>query len=194
MESATHYAAKHGQGPTLIHLAWARYKQQLNRNPLRTKALTSACIAGVSDVVAQKITGRKYDFRRTIKLALYGLLWSGPVVHYWQNFLQRLFQGKADLNTAVKKVVLDQLTIGPILNLAFMTYTSVVVNGIPPAIAFNAIVNNYPGAQIQGWKVWPIASLINYRFIPLQFRVLFINVIALFWSIFLILKARATGK
>ena len=34
------------------------------------QALTSACTAGVSDVVAQKITGRKYDFRRTIKLAV----------------------------------------------------------------------------------------------------------------------------
>lgn len=30
-------------------------------------------------------------------------------------------------------------------------------------------------------QVWPIVSLINYRYVPVQFRVLFANVIALFW-------------
>jgi peroxisomal membrane protein 2 len=29
--------------------------------------------------------------------------------------------------------------------------------------------------------VWPLAGLINYRYIPLQYRVLFINLVALCW-------------
>jgi hypothetical protein len=30
-------------------------------------------------------------------------------------------------------------------------------------------------------QVWPLAGLINYRYIPLQYRVLFINLVALCW-------------
>lgn len=30
-------------------------------------------------------------------------------------------------------------------------------------------------------QVWSVVSLINYRFVPLQFRVLFANIVALFW-------------
>jgi hypothetical protein len=45
-------------------------------------------------------------------------------------YLQRWFAGKAEtLNTVLQKVALDQLTFGPLYNLAFMAYTSMVVNG-----------------------------------------------------------------
>jgi hypothetical protein len=30
-------------------------------------------------------------------------------------------------------------------------------------------------------QVWVPVGLINYRYVPLQFRVLFANIIALFW-------------
>jgi hypothetical protein len=52
------------------------------------------------------------------------------------------------------------------------------------------IRRDYPLVQLNGWKVWPVAALINYKFVPLQFRVLFINCVALGWSIFLLLRAR----
>jgi hypothetical protein len=45
-------------------------------------------------------------------------------------YLQRWFAGKAEtLQTVLQKVALDQLTFGPLYNLAFMAYTSMVVNG-----------------------------------------------------------------
>jgi len=30
-------------------------------------------------------------------------------------------------------------------------------------------------------QVWPLASLINYKFVPLRLRVLFVNMVAFFW-------------
>lgn len=30
-------------------------------------------------------------------------------------------------------------------------------------------------------QLWPLASFINYRFVPLRLRVLFVNVVAFFW-------------
>jgi peroxisomal membrane protein 2 len=63
----------------ILQLAWGSYLAQLNRKPLRTKALTSAFIAGLSDVVSQRIvTGGYKNYKRTLALAIYGLVWNGP--------------------------------------------------------------------------------------------------------------------
>jgi peroxisomal membrane protein 2 len=56
-----------------------------------------------------------------------------------------------------------------------------VRTGIPPASFGRKVVAEYPRLQLNGWKVWPLVSLINYRYVPVQFRVLFANVVALFW-------------
>jgi len=32
------------------------------------------------------------------------------------------------------------------------------------------------------WKFWPLANAVNFWFVPLQFRVLYMNVISLFWT------------
>jgi len=71
--------------------------------------------------------------------------------------------------------------------------------------------NDYPGIQLHGWKVglllaslhscqqnalhdlaptdmlclqlWPLASLVNYRFVPVKLRVLFVNCVAFLWYV-----------
>jgi Mpv17 / PMP22 family len=53
--------------------------------------------------------------------------------------------------------------------------------------------SDYPTAQIHSWKLWPAAALFNYRYVPLNLRVLFINVIALGWTTFLNWSATHNG-
>jgi hypothetical protein len=43
------------------------------------------------------------------------------------------------------------------------------------------IWREYPNVQLNGWKLWPAASMLNYRFVPLNYRVLYLNVVALIW-------------
>lgn len=35
------------------------------------------------------------------------------------------------------------------------------------------------------WKLWPIANLINFAFVPANLRVLFMNFVGLGWNIYL---------
>ena len=73
------------QHQPLLAIAWQSYLNNLQHKPLRTKALTSACIAGLSDVIAQRIISGSYkNVNRTLAVALYGLLWNGPSAHAWQ--------------------------------------------------------------------------------------------------------------
>jgi protein Mpv17 len=43
----------------------------------------------------------------------------------------------------------------------------------------------YSDAIIANWKVWPLAQLINFRFMPLPYRVPFSQVCGVFWTLYL---------
>ena len=89
------------------------------------------------------------------------------------------------------QVVLDQATYGPLCNVLFMSFAGLALEGLSFAALRDRIANNYVSVQLNGWKLWPLAALINYRFVPLKFRVLFVNLVALCWSTFLLLRSRA---
>lgn len=180
----------------LLVLAWARYQDQLKGHPMRTKALTACTLAGLSDLIAQNITRAPLNRRRSLAVALYGLLWSGPAGHCWQNLVQQLFKGKNDSNAIALKVMLDNLIFSPVMNLFFMTYMAAVVEGQSWSTSRSCIQVAFPAVQAQAWKLWPIVSFINYTYVPLRLRVLLINIVALFWSTFLNLNVRsaATNK
>ncbi|PPD85637.1 hypothetical protein GOBAR_DD17407 [Gossypium barbadense] len=47
--------------------AWRKYLIQLQVHPLRTKAITAGCLAGCSDLIAQKISGvKRIQLRRLL--------------------------------------------------------------------------------------------------------------------------------
>ncbi|KXZ53212.1 hypothetical protein GPECTOR_7g1105 [Gonium pectorale] len=104
--------------------------------------------------------------------------------------MEWLFSGKKDFQSVLLKVLIDQLTYGPVCNILFMSFAALVLEGRPVAKVVSKILSDYPGVQLNGWRLWPLAALINYRFVPLQFRVLFINLVALCWTTFLLLSSK----
>jgi len=43
----------------------------------------------------------------------------------------------------------------------------------------------YAPALIANWKVWPLAQLINFRYMPLPYRVPFAQTCGVFWTLYL---------
>ncbi|KAI0286929.1 hypothetical protein BGY98DRAFT_942766 [Russula aff. rugulosa BPL654] len=95
----------------LLHV----YLTQLTEHPLRTKALTSATLCFLQEVLSSHLAGvpaRRQPARgaplyshvlartkvtmRAVKIALYGLLVSGPLSHVLVGKLQKAFAGKTD--------------------------------------------------------------------------------------------------
>ena len=173
---------------------WAAYQRALRARPLGTKALTAAAVQGGSDVLAQLLTrcgpGAALDLRKALKMAAFGLLWGGPSIHYWQRFMEEVaFRGaRPGFGTVLVKTVLDQATYGPVQNLAFMSFITLAVEGKSLAALRRLVHENFWGVQLNGWKVWPLAALINYRYLPVPFRAPFANLVALGWSMFLIMR------
>ncbi|VAI45854.1 unnamed protein product [Triticum turgidum subsp. durum] len=63
-----------GGGDSLARRAWRQYLLQLQRHPLRTKMVTAGCLAGVSDSVAQKLSGYQKIEKRRLLLKMVRLL------------------------------------------------------------------------------------------------------------------------
>lgn len=168
------------------------------------QALTAATLAALSDVLAQRLTSRKapFNWRRTLAISLFGFLWTGPSNHFWQLLLESLFQGAATNSqetrkrswTASKKVLLDQLTYGPLNNVLFMIFMAKVIEGRSWRTTLLKMKADYPAIQLRGWRFWPVAQLINQTVVPLHLRVLWTNCVAFAWSTFLILRSKSAGN
>ncbi|KAK4761163.1 hypothetical protein SAY87_006056 [Trapa incisa] len=169
-----------------------QYLLQLQKHPLRTKAITAGVLSGISDVTAQKLTGiQKLQLKRLALKVLFGLVYLGPFGHCLHILLDRIFKGKKDSKTVAKKVLVEQLTSSPWNNLLFMIYYGLVVEGRPWLHVKLKIKKDYPSVQFTSWTFWPVVGWVNHQYIPLQFRVIFHSLIACCWGIFLNLRARS---
>ncbi len=160
-------------------------------------------IAIASDLIAQRLgsppvgsarSSYRLNWRRSLSIALYGLIWTGPSNHFWQLLLERLFPNRNDPLRPAKKVVFDQLTYGPLNNIMFMTYIAMVIEGRSWKATKSKIRTDYPNVQVNGWRLWLPAGFIAQRFLPLQLRVLWSNMVALLWTTFMITRAKTAGR
>lgn len=60
------------------------------------------------------------DLIRTIRMASYGMVLSGPSLHLWFNFVARIIP-KRDLISTLKKLFIGQTVYGPIMTSIFFS-------------------------------------------------------------------------
>ncbi|KAI3861623.1 hypothetical protein MKW98_000575 [Papaver atlanticum] len=174
----------------LAKRGWQQYLLQLQQHPLRTKAITAGVLAGISDSVAQKLSGiQNLQLKRLLFKVLFGFAYGGPFGHYWHKLMEKIFKGK-DNKTVAKKVLFEQLTSSPWNTLLFLFYYGYVVEGRPLSQVKTKFKKDYPSLQLTSWMFWPIVGWVNHQYLPLQFRVIFHSFVACCWGIFLNLRAR----
>lgn len=61
-----------------------------------------------------------YDLVRSVRMAGYGLIIVGPSLHFWFNFVSRVFP-KRDLFSTFAKMALGQAVYGPIATALFFS-------------------------------------------------------------------------
>ena len=184
--------------PVASSYCWGIYSDLLKQKPLITKSLTSCATNAFSDVLCQKLiittkeeekdisTSASIDKERLGQAAVTGLIWSGPITHYWYKILfEKLTIAIKDpiIGLAVQ-ILLDSIIFSPITVSGYFTLRSIMegsgMEGIKDKLS-TRLVKTVLGA----WKFWPAANIINFGFIPLEFRVLYMNVLSVFWSFYL---------
>ncbi|TFK23106.1 hypothetical protein FA15DRAFT_670838 [Coprinopsis marcescibilis] len=89
-----------------------------------------------------------------------------------------------------KRVAADQLIMAPI-GLVLFIGSMGMMEGRTPRQIKEKYRDMYHEALVANWKVWPLAQLINFRFMPLPYRVPFSQTCGVFWTLYLsMLNAR----
>jgi protein Mpv17 len=82
---------------------------------------------------------------------------------------------------AVARVACDQAFFAPTNLFVFLT-TQAVLEGSDPQ---KKLEHTYWNALSKNWMVWPFVQLGNFMFVPLQHRVMLVNVVSLGWNCYL---------
>ncbi|KAH9488967.1 Protein Mpv17 [Bulinus truncatus] len=170
----------------MVTLLWQRYSLLLKNYPLRTMAFTTGTLMASGDCISQLAIEKKklkqYDVKRTGRFLVLGFFVFGPIMRGWYLVLDRMYSGKK--LAAVKMMATDQLCMSPFFLSTFLTVMGVLKGETIEDIK-NKFKKDFCPILLNNYKVWPLAQLINFYFMPLQHRVLFVNFIALGWNTYL---------
>lgn len=107
----------------------------------------------------------------------------------WYRVLDKYIGSKGTTTVAVKKVVLDQLGFSPVFVSVFLTTLGgVQTRNLNDSI--NRVKRDYKDVLIANYKLWPWVQLVNFYFVPLQYQVLLVQCVALFWNTYLSWKTQ----
>jgi protein Mpv17 len=175
--------------------AWKRYESLLDEKPLLMKALTSLVGFALGDTLAQLFIQKTdpFDFARLARLASFGFLVHGTTSHWFYGMLDGKIPGKS-AKVVFSKVFIDQVLWNPIFGVMFFSYVGLMeAKGVAHVV--DKVKNDLLTSVTGSWKVWPLAHTINFRFIPSNQRVLYINTIQIGYNCFLsIISNRDTAK
>lgn len=123
-----------------------------------------------------------FDWSRFRNMALIGGCWVGPALHVWFGFLGRMivFTGH---KATLAMLALDQLVWAPPFIASFVALV-MTLEGNPSGVP-NALRETMWPALKTNWSMWIPAQLINFALVPIQFRVLVANVVALFFNTYM---------
>ncbi|KIZ06048.1 protein Mpv17 [Monoraphidium neglectum] len=181
--------------------AWASYCDHLVKRPLITKVITGVVGTIVGDGIAQATShlsarrvarpgARKprfqYDWARAARLCAYAACLGTPIGHYWFAFLDKaVFPTRMGHPlTAVLKMGLDQAFMAPAGMVLFFLSIS-LMEGKPLQQAVGVVRDKFVPTMIANYMV------VNFRFVPPEQRILYVNAIYIGWVSFLSSMAAA---
>ncbi|XP_044737668.1 mpv17-like protein 2 [Chrysoperla carnea] len=144
-------------------------------------------LSGLGDVIQQnyELYAKQINecsVKRTAHMSASGLV-SGVIAHNWYRFLDFYLSPDRKLKVAFRKLLLDQFIGSPIFLAAFFVTLAILEQS-----TFEEFKSELKGKAIKlytaEWIVWPPAQMINFYLIPLQYRVLFDNLVSLGYNIY----------
>jgi protein Mpv17 len=175
------------------------YQRSFETHPHTTLAITGGLFNALGDFVAQISQSlylrhdnqhRDYDLIRTLRFFCFGFTFT-PFIGRWNVFLEKMFPlrttkgtGKVSLKALSKRVACDQLVMAP-FGLGIFIGSMGIMEGRDARRIYQKFDALYKPALLTNWQVWPMAQLINFRYMPLPYRVPFQSTCGVFWTLYL---------
>lgn len=177
------------------------YSTSLETSPILTKSATAAILFFISDQIAQTIelsrkSGRDRqkpllaltNKKRSISSFLVGLLYFGPMAHYWYAFIFRAFPGTS-MFSILQKAALGQFFFAPPLFCVFFAAALIQNGKFSLGNWYRKIKQDLVKGWLGGIGFWPIVNYISYAYIPQKWIPPFVNVMGLVFNIYVSLVA-----
>lgn len=163
--------------------AW--YSKKLETHPLLTKGITSGLISGTADGLCQVISEPEnpWDVLRTGRFFIMGAVWAAPITHVWYGALStRLIPGPRSLSRITQRLVVDQFGFAPLFLPSFVGCLW-ILEGRDNIV--QQLKEMIPDLIVANWSLWIPAMAVNFALVPLKYQVLFSNVVAFSWNVYL---------
>lgn len=185
---------------------WRWYQQSLSSYPVRTQVVSSGILWALGDIGAQAVTHKsasshhhhaknpedkdkefKIDWKRVGITSSFGFAFVGPVGHYWYDYLDHLVRRRyqpGSFKFVASKVAADGLLFGPLDLGLFFSYVG-LASGRSLEQVKDDVKRDIIPALVLGGAIWPAVQIANFRFIPVRYQLLYVNLFCLLDSCFL---------
>lgn len=169
--------------------ALVQYLLFLKLYPVLTKAVSSGILSALGNLLAQMIEkkqkkdSRSLDVSGLLRYLVYGFFVTGPLSHYLYLCMESWVPPEVPW-ARVKRLLLDRLLFAPAFLLLFFLIMNFLEGKDINVFVAKMRSGFWPALQMN-WRMWTPLQFININYVPLQFRVLFANMAALFWCAYL---------
>ncbi|KAI3003335.1 hypothetical protein CBS147346_5475 [Aspergillus niger] len=167
--------------PVLAFFDWYSYSQ--SRRPYATQLCLTPLIYCVGDFSAQMIGDDDFDYRRSLRSILIGLVIAIPS-REWFLFLGRRFNYSSSSLSLGVRVAVNQLLYTPLFNVYFFAFHGILSGeGIMGAV--ERVKNTVPTSIPRSFIYWPFVTAFNFTYVAPQSRSVATSVFAIFWQSYL---------
>lgn len=129
------------------------------------------------------------NWKRAAITSMFGFAFIGPVGHFWyqglDNFIRlRLHLQAKSVRFIAAKVAADGIIFGPFDLFVFFTYMGFATGKNTDQVKEGLKRDFLPALMVEG-GIWPIVQIANFRYVPVQYQLLYVNMFCLLDSAFL---------
>ncbi|KAL2620548.1 hypothetical protein R1flu_000753 [Riccia fluitans] len=161
---------------------WFAYEELLQTHPVLAKMAISGTVYSLGDWIAQCVEGKgPLEFNRTrmLRSGLVGFGLHGSLSHFYYHFCEWLFPFQGWWVVPLK-VAFDQTIWSGFWNSIYFIMVGLLRFESPRTILKELKETFFP-LLTAGWKLWPFAHIITYGFIPLEQRLLWVDMVEIVW-------------
>ncbi|KHG09812.1 PXMP2/4 family protein 2 [Gossypium arboreum] len=131
----------------------------------------------------------KVNWKRVAVTSMFGFGFVGPVGHFWYEELDKFIKMRLLLRPksarfVAAKVAMDGLIFGPFDLFVFFTYMGFSAGKSTAQVKEDVKRDFLPALILEG-GVWPIVQVANFRYVPVRYQLLYVNIFCLLDSAFL---------